>query len=59
MAKKQTTIVDDVEKNDDEQGKVSLEVKLPNNDNLVVCKVCGHKNPRNTGLCEMCSNYLF
>lgn len=60
MAKKQTTFLSDVDKNDDnEQGRVSLDVKLPNNNDLVVCKVCGHKNPRNTGMCEMCSNYLF
>lgn len=60
MAKKQTTFLSDVDKNDDnEQGRVSLDVKLPNNNDLVVCQVCGHKNPRNTGMCEMCSNYLF
>ena len=28
-------------------------------EDFVVCTVCGHKNPKNTGLCEMCSNYLF
>ena len=25
---------------------------------VIVCDVCGHKNPDNTALCEMCSNYL-
>ena len=39
-------------------GKMSLEVDLPR-DEYVICKVCGHTNPKNAGLCEMCSNYLF
>ena len=25
---------------------------------VIVCDVCGHKNPENTSMCEMCSNYL-
>lgn len=26
---------------------------------LVICKVCGHSNPSTNGICEMCSNYLY
>lgn len=26
---------------------------------FVICKVCGHPNPSATGVCEMCSNYLY
>ena len=25
---------------------------------LVYCDVCGHANPEEVALCEMCSNYL-
>ena len=25
----------------------------------VVCKMCGHSSKKDTGYCEMCSNYLF
>ena len=25
---------------------------------IIVCDVCGHKNPENTAMCVMCSNYL-
>ena len=25
---------------------------------LVYCDVCGHANPEEAALCEMCSNYL-
>lgn len=59
MANLQSVVLSDAAKNDDKQGKVGLEAKLPNSENLVLCKVCGHQNPRNTGMCEMCSNYLF
>lgn len=60
MAKDKVNVVGSAENGDDGgQGKVSLEVKLPSNEDLVVCKVCGHKNPKNAGLCAMCSNYLF
>lgn len=24
----------------------------------IVCDMCGHTNPPNTGICEKCSNYL-
>ena len=39
-------------------GKVNLSIDLPQND-FVLCMMCGHKNKTGTGLCEMCSNYLF
>lgn len=39
--------------------RLALEMELPNSSEPVICKVCGHKNPNNTGMCEMCSNYLF
>lgn len=57
MAKNKVEVTKEVD--DDEQGIVSLKVKLPNDDDTVLCPVCGHKNPKNAGLCEMCSNYLF
>lgn len=25
---------------------------------VVICEVCGHGNPTNVGLCQMCSSYL-
>ena len=25
---------------------------------VIVCEMCGHKNPEDTAMCEMCSNYL-
>lgn len=25
----------------------------------IVCEVCGHVNSADSGICEMCSNYLF
>lgn len=25
---------------------------------MIVCEVCGHANPKYTALCKMCSNYL-
>ena len=25
---------------------------------VIVCDMCGHKNPEHTAMCEMCSNYL-
>ena len=25
---------------------------------VIICDMCGHKNPEDTALCEMCSNYL-
>ena len=31
----------------------------PPEQTYVQCIVCGHKNPIDVGLCEMCSNYLF
>ena len=39
-------------------GKLTVTMDLPQKD-LVQCPVCGHKNPPNVGLCEMCSCYLF
>ena len=39
--------------------KLTLEVDLPDVADTVVCQVCGHKNPKDTGMCVMCSNYLF
>ncbi len=28
------------------------------NEEAIICDVCGHANPKSTGLCKMCSNYL-
>ena len=39
-------------------GKMSFEIDLPKDD-YVTCIVCGHKNSKQNGICEMCSNYLF
>ena len=39
-------------------GSLSFKVDLPQND-YVTCEICGHQNPPNAGLCEMCSAYLF
>ena len=49
----------EVEKENVDKKRISLEVEVPTNDDLIVCKVCGHKNPKSTGICEMCSNYIF
>ena len=50
--------------------KVSAEKLLPENgvpiyvpwkqekEQVIVCEVCGHKNPEDTAICVMCSNYL-
>ena len=43
----------------DNNGKLSLEVNLPVDAELIVCQVCGHKNAKNACMCVMCSNYLF
>lgn len=42
----------------------SVEIKLKGSetdpkDKRIVCEVCGHSNPAENALCEMCSNYLF
>lgn len=42
-----------------EKKQISLQVDIPNDGNLVVCEVCGHKNSKDIGMCAMCSNYLF
>ena len=34
-------------------------ISPPEKQTYIVCDMCGHKNPENTALCEMCSNYLF
>ena len=39
-------------------GKINLSLDIPQKE-YIQCFVCGHKNPPNTGICEMCSNYLF
>ena len=38
--------------------KVTLAVDIPVDDEIVLCEVCGHENPKRAALCEMCSNYL-
>ena len=38
--------------------KVTLEVGLPAENDIVVCEVCGYQNPKNAAMCAMCSNYL-
>ena len=43
---------------DEKIGKMDLSIDIPNKE-YVICKVCGHKNKPDTGICEMCSNYLF
>ena len=42
-----------------EKGKLVLEMEVPSGEDLAVCEVCGHKNPKHEGMCVMCSNYLF
>ena len=39
--------------------KLTLSVEIPEKPEGVICKVCGHKNTGDTGMCAMCSNYLF
>lgn len=39
--------------------KIAFEVTVPTHETLVTCEVCGHQNPKNAGMCAMCSNYLF
>ena len=41
-----------------QSGSLTFRVEQPQA-TYVQCVVCGHKNPANVGLCEMCSNYLF
>lgn len=36
---------------------IVIDVQQPE-DEKTLCFVCGHKNPKNTFMCEMCSNYL-
>ncbi len=48
----------DFNKNDAKK-KMTLEVDLPEKEDLIVCEVCGHKNSKDVGMCTMCSNYLF
>ena len=60
MAKdKKLTNKEPVVNKTDEKKKITLEVDLPDNGDLIVCEVCGHKNSKNAGMCAMCSNYLF
>ena len=44
--------------NEKTPGKINLSLDIPQIE-YIQCFVCGHKNPLNTGICEMCSNYLF
>ena len=44
--------------NEKTPGKINLSLDIPQTE-YIQCFVCGHKNPVNTGICEMCSNYLF
>lgn len=39
--------------------KLAVEIAVPGSPELVTCAVCGHQNPKDAGLCVMCSNYLF
>lgn len=39
-------------------GKFNLSFDIPQTA-YIQCFICGHKNPANVGICEMCSNYLF
>lgn len=44
--------------------KTTVESVVPNADvaetpKVVICEVCGHGNPTNVGLCQMCSSYLY
>ncbi len=39
-------------------GSLSFKMDLPQQ-TRVTCDVCGHQNPPDVGLCEMCSAYLF
>lgn len=31
---------------------------VPAKKEFVLCEMCGHSNPIDTAICEMCSNYL-
>ena len=45
-------------KQPNEKKKLTLDIDIPDDD-LILCKVCGHKNSKDLGMCAMCSNYLF
>ena len=51
-------IVSSLNANTSPSGKMSFEIDLPKDD-CIICRVCGHSNPKQTGICVMCSNYLF
>ncbi len=44
-------------KESDKSAHVVIDVQQPE-DEKTICCVCGHANPKNTFMCEMCSNYL-
>lgn len=58
MAKEKTSDKEIV-KQEGAKKKISLDVELTGDADFVVCKVCGHKNSNDAGMCAMCSNYLF
>ncbi len=49
----------DVKQKQPDKKKITLEMDLPDSGDLIVCEVCGHKNPKDVAMCTMCSNYLF
>ena len=60
MAKEKPRVDD--KQNDDatiSKRKLTVEVDIPDKCEFITCQVCGHKNTIDTGLCVMCSNYLF
>ena len=59
MAKEKKIAEEQVEEIKDQKNKLTLQVDIPDKPEFVICKVCGHKNTGDAGLCVMCSNYLF
>lgn len=44
--------------NEQSPGKINFSLDIPHTE-YIQCFICGHKNPPDTGICVMCSNYLF
>lgn len=45
------------QKDRNKSAHIVIDVQQPE-DEKTICFVCGHRNPKNTFMCEMCSNYL-
>lgn len=60
MAKEKTRTEDKtIDDMTEEKKKLTLSVEIPEKSEGVICKVCGHKNTGDAGMCAICSNYLF